>query len=73
MVEIKPSWKPRNENKLIGHPITRTDGIEKASGFAKYSTDYTQGALPARMLVSPHAAATIKSLDVEPAKQVPGV
>lgn len=73
MVEIKPSWKPRKENKLIGTPITRTDGIEKASGFAKYSTDYTQGTLPARMLVSPHAAATITSLDIEPAKQVEGV
>ncbi|HVJ66565.1 MAG TPA: molybdopterin cofactor-binding domain-containing protein, partial [Caulifigura sp.] len=73
MVEIKPAWKPRKENRLIGTAIPRIDGVEKASGFAKYSTDYTDGALPARMLASPHASATIKSLDIEPAKKVAGV
>ena len=41
MVEIKPAWKPRKENKLIGTAIPRIDGVEKASGIAKYSTDYT--------------------------------
>lgn len=74
MVDLKVAWKPRGENKLIGTAIPRIDGVEKGSGFAKYSTDYTgNGTLPARLLCSPHASATIKSLDAEPAKKVAGV
>ncbi|MBX3439112.1 MAG: xanthine dehydrogenase family protein molybdopterin-binding subunit [Planctomycetaceae bacterium] len=74
MVQLKVDWKPREENAVFNRPIERLDGIEKASGFAKYSTDFTgQGALPARLLTSPHAHARIKSLDVSPAKEIDGV
>ncbi len=74
MVELNVHWKPREENTLFNRPIERLDGVEKASGYAKYSTDYTgEGTLHARFLTSPHAHAKITSIDVEPAKSVPGV
>ena len=73
MVDLKVDWKPRNENTLMGKPILRADGIQKASGAAKYSTDYTENALVALLLTSPHAHAMITSLDVEPAKKITGV
>src|SRR5690606_5007142 len=66
-------WKPRNENALMGKPVPRTDGVAKASGAAKYATDYTQDTLVALLLTSPHAHAKNTALDVEPAKQVEGV
>jgi xanthine dehydrogenase YagR molybdenum-binding subunit len=73
MVELQVGWKPRNENALMGKPIPRADGAAKASGAAKYSTDYTKDALVALLLTSPNAHAKITALDVEPAKQVEGV
>ncbi|MCA9076324.1 MAG: xanthine dehydrogenase family protein molybdopterin-binding subunit [Planctomycetaceae bacterium] len=74
MVDLKVEWKPRDENTVFNKPTERLDGIEKASGFAKYSTDFTgDGSLHARLLTSPHAHAKIKSIDVEPAKSVHGV
>lgn len=74
MVELKVDWKPKDENVVFHHPIERIDGVEKASGFAKYSTDYTgNNALQARLLTSPHAHAKIKSIDIAPARNVAGV
>ena len=74
MAERTISWKPREENTVIGTDVDRIDGIEKASGAAKYSTDVNpEGTLHARMLTSPHAHARITGLNVEPAKQVEGV
>ena len=62
MAERKVSWKPRSENTLIGKRIPRIDGIEKASGAAKYAADInTPGTLyardssaPSRTPKSPH-------------------
>ncbi len=71
MVELKVDWKSRDENSLFHHPVERIDGVEKASGFAKYSTDYA--GLHARLLTSPHAHAKIKSIDLSPLKNVAGV
>lgn len=74
MAERTVAWKPRNENKILGTYVDRIDGVEKASGHAKYSTDVNpQGTLFARLLTSPHAYAKITALDVEPAKKVAGV
>ncbi|QDU37829.1 Xanthine dehydrogenase molybdenum-binding subunit [Maioricimonas rarisocia] len=74
MAERTVSWKPRGENHLLGTEVDRLDGIAKATGTAKYSADInTPGTIVARLLTSPHAHATIKSLDVSAAKKVPGV
>ncbi|MCH7988181.1 MAG: xanthine dehydrogenase family protein molybdopterin-binding subunit [Planctomycetes bacterium] len=74
MAERKIAWKPRSENTLIGKRHTRIDGIEKASGSAKYSSDInTEGTLYAKVLTCNHAHAKIASLDVEPARKIEGV
>jgi xanthine dehydrogenase YagR molybdenum-binding subunit len=63
-----------DQNTLIGTDVSRLDGVEKASGFAKYANDVnTPGTLYAKLLTCPHAHARLKTLDVEPAKKVPGV
>ena len=74
MADRTVAWKPRNENKIFGTEVDRLDGVVKATGRAKYSTDVNPaGTLHARLLTSPHGMAKIASLDVEPAKQVAGV
>src|SRR5271165_422883 len=66
------TW-PENP-RLIGTRITRLDGLAKASGRAKYPSDIRpEGTLFAVMLYSPHAHATIKSIDVSAAEKMPGV
>ena len=35
----KVGWKPRAENTILGTRVPRIDGVEKASGFAKYAAD----------------------------------
>lgn len=74
MAERTISWKPRAENVVFGTDVDRIDGVVKATGAAKYSTDVNpQGTLHARMLASPHAHARITRLNVEPARAVDGV
>jgi len=74
MAERKVSWKPREENVLIGKRIPRIDGVEKASGHAKYAADInTPGTLFAKVLTCKHAHAKVSRLNVEAAKMVPGV
>ncbi len=74
MAERKIAWKPRNENVLIGTDIPRIDGVDKASGHAKYASDMnTKGTLYAKVLTCPHGHARIAKLNVEPAKKVKGV
>lgn len=74
MAERTVSWKPRDENVIFGTEVDRIDGVEKATGYAKYSTDVNPaGTLHARMLTSPHAHAVITKLNVEPANGVQGV
>src|SRR5690606_31431104 len=68
------SWKPMGENAIIGTDVSRLEGIEKASGYAKYPADInTPGTLYARILTCPHAHAKVKSLDMSAAKESPGV
>ena len=56
------------------HQITRMDGLAKASGQAKYPSDIRpEGMLFGVMLYSPHAHATVKSIDVAAAEKMPGV
>ncbi len=68
------SWPKRGETSLIGKPTDRIDGLEKATGVAKYTYDvYPDKTLTARVLGCPHAHAKIKSIDVSPAEKIPGV
>jgi len=68
------AWKPRSENVLMGKRISRIDGVEKASGHAKYAADInTEGTLYARLLTCKLPHAKVAKLDVEPARKIPGV
>src|ERR1700682_698413 len=59
--------------RLIGTRVRRVDGPEKATGRAKYSFDINRPRmLHACILRSPHAHATIKSLDTAAAEKVTG-
>ena len=67
-------WGPRDENALIGKDIPRIDGMAKVTGRAKYSADInTEGTLFARLLTANIPYGTIKKLNIEPAKKIPGV
>jgi xanthine dehydrogenase YagR molybdenum-binding subunit len=60
--------------KAIGQGLTRHDGIEKATGRAKYNSDLNKpNMLHGALLTSPYAHARIKSIDTAPALKVPGV
>lgn len=68
------SWPPMSTRKAIGQRLTRHDGIEKASGRAKYNSDLNkQDLLYGVLLTSPHAHARIRSIDTSAAERVPGV
>ena len=68
------AWKPMKENQILGTRVSRIDGIEKASGFAKYAADInTPGTLFALVLTCPHAHAKLTQLDLSAAKTTPGV
>lgn len=74
MADLPVAWKPRAENTVFGTPVERLDGVEKATGAAKYAADWNSpGTLPARLLTATHAHARITKLNAEPAKAVPGV
>ncbi|MFP6703852.1 MAG: xanthine dehydrogenase family protein molybdopterin-binding subunit [Planctomycetaceae bacterium] len=74
MPELKVAWKARKDNSLIGKDIPRIDGVDKASGKAKYSADInTEGTLFARLLTFKGGAAVVKSLDTADAEKTPGV
>lgn len=74
MAERTIGWKPRAENRIMGTRVDRVDGVEKASGSAKYAADFnTPGTLYALALTFKGGTGKVKHLDVEPAKKVPGV
>lgn len=71
-------YKPRVPRKYIGGYRPRIDGLEKASGRARYADDLaSKGAFPgmlyAKALRCPYPRARIKSLDISKAEQLPGV
>src|ERR1039458_7679474 len=68
------SWPPMEQRKLIGKPIKRVDGPQKASGRAKYASDLKPpGLLFAAYMGSPHAHARITKIDTGEAEKTPGV
>jgi len=67
-------WPKFGTATAIDKDHDRIDGIEKATGVAKYSYDINPPRmLIARLLGSPHAHAKITSIDLSPAEKVPGV
>ncbi|MGH9631333.1 MAG: xanthine dehydrogenase family protein molybdopterin-binding subunit, partial [Bryobacteraceae bacterium] len=68
------SWPPMDKRRVMGKPTSRLDGIAKASGKAKYSSDLNpKGLLHGVLLTSPHAHARVKSVDTTEAKKLKGV
>ncbi len=67
-------WDRTDELRVVGKPEPRIDGHLKVSGAARYTFDIAlEGLLHGAVLRSPHPAATLKSLDLEAARQAPGV
>ena len=58
---------------IVGKRLPRVDGIEKATGAAKYTADIRlPGMLYAKIKRSPHAHARIVSIDAGRAAWLPG-
>ena len=65
------SW---GTNALIGDEQPRLDGVDKASGYAKYTNDINPaGTLYAKLLTCTHAKAKVTRLNLDKAKAIPGV
>ena len=72
--ELKVAWGPRKDNVYLGKEIQRLDGIDKATGAAKFAADANpKDCLYARVLSFKGGHGKVKSLDLEDAKKVPGV
>jgi len=70
----KYDWPPMESRRVIGKRVTRLDGIQKASGKAKYNSDVRPaGTIHGAILHSPHAHARIKSIDTSAAQKLEGV
>lgn len=68
------AWPPMKERKVMGQRLTRHDGAEKASGKAKYTSDYKKpNMLHGAVAVSPYANARVRSIDISVAEKMPGV
>ncbi|NQW81979.1 MAG: xanthine dehydrogenase family protein molybdopterin-binding subunit [Polaromonas sp.] len=60
--------------KVVGTSPVRPDGVPKVTGAAQYGADYSlPSMLWASILRSPHAHATIRSIDLSKARALPGV
>jgi xanthine dehydrogenase molybdenum-binding subunit len=60
--------------KFIGRPLPRPDAVEKVTGAAKYTDDYTfPGMLHARTLRAKYPHARIRRIDTRKARALPGV
>ena len=65
---------PEGPLDVVGQPARRLDGLQRARGEARYTADIQlPGMLHAAVLRSPHAHARVKSLQLEPAREAPGV
>jgi xanthine dehydrogenase YagR molybdenum-binding subunit len=67
-------WPAKDKTQAIGQRVKRLDGIEKATGAAKYTYDINlKNQLIAKGLGCPHAHCKITSIDIAPALKVKGV
>src|SRR5512140_778181 len=68
------AWPAVADRALLGKPIKRVDGPDKARGAAKYTADIVRpGMLYGRILGSPHARARVTAVDTAAAQRLPGV
>ena len=71
---VEYSWPTKEKSTAIGKRVKRRDGMAKATGAAKYTYDVNlKNQLIAKGLGCPHAHCRIKSIDIAPARAVPGV
>ncbi len=65
---------PAGPLEVVGRDHTRTDGLERARGEARYTADIQlPGMLHTAVLRSPHARARVTALELAPALAAPGV
>lgn len=66
--------KTKADFKVVGTRVPRPDGVDKVTGRALYGADFNvPGMLSGLVLRSPHAHATINSIDASAALALPGV
>src|SRR5262245_15573456 len=71
---VEYSWPAKEKATAIGKRVKRLDGMAKSTGAAKYTYDVNlKDMLIAKGLGCPHAACTIKSIDIAPAQKIGGV
>ena len=69
-----PPWDADTKYTAVGSDADRVDGLAKASGRAKYTSDVTfPGLLHGRILRAPIARGRLTALDLEAAKALPGI
>jgi CO/xanthine dehydrogenase Mo-binding subunit len=65
---------PDGPRDSVGRPATRIDGLQRARGEARFTADIQlPGMLHAAVLRGPYAHAGVKRLDLEAAREAPGV
>ena len=74
MDSVEPKLQSRQPLKHVGKPCRRGDLVDKVTGKMVYGTDFTlPGMLHGKALRSPYPHARIVSIDVDRARQLPGV
>ncbi|MFO0871669.1 MAG: xanthine dehydrogenase family protein, partial [Pirellulales bacterium] len=74
MADTKYSWPAADATSALGKRVQRLDGLDKATGRAKYTYDMQlPKQLVAKALGCPHAHCKIVSIDTAAAEKVPGV
>ncbi|MBI4278411.1 MAG: xanthine dehydrogenase family protein molybdopterin-binding subunit [Armatimonadetes bacterium] len=69
-----PAWQADAPLDIVGRPVLRVDGRERAGGTATYTHDVLlPGMLTGAILRCPHAHARIRSIDTSRAEGLPGV
>jgi CO/xanthine dehydrogenase Mo-binding subunit len=67
-------YDPDRKLKVVGTNPIKPDGVDKVTGRAKFGADtHLPGMLVGKILRSPHAHATLKSIDTSAAEALPGV
>src|SRR3990172_12983998 len=73
-VDFKPMSNHKSLPTVIGAPVLRADGPDKAAGRTIYAADVKfPGMLWGKVLRSPHAHARIARIDAAKARRMPGV